>query len=76
MAVYNHYKRINAGLDPRRRHRAPEEQHPAGRSDRLRQDLLAQTLAKLLDVPFSIADATALTEAGYVGEDVENILLR
>src|SRR5918911_1497615 len=38
--------------------------------------LLAQTLAKLIDVPFSIADATALTEAGYVGEDVENILLR
>lgn len=38
--------------------------------------MLAQTLARLLDVPFSIADATALTEAGYVGEDVENILLR
>ena len=38
--------------------------------------LLAQTLAKILDVPFCIADATALTEAGYVGEDVENILLR
>ncbi len=38
--------------------------------------LLAQTLAKVLDVPFAIADATSLTEAGYVGEDVENILLR
>ena len=45
-------------------------------SDRLREDLLAQTLARMLNVPFAIADATALTEAGYVGEDVENILLK
>jgi ATP-dependent Clp protease ATP-binding subunit ClpX len=46
-------------------------------SNGLRQDiLLAQTLAKILNVPFAIADATSLTEAGYVGEDVENILLK
>ena len=51
------------------------ERH-AGRADRQRQALLAQTLARVLDVPFCIADATSLTEAGYVGEDVENILLR
>lgn len=75
VAVYNHYKRINAG----------------GKIDDVELDksnilllgptgvgktLLAQTLARMLDVPFCIADATALTEAGYVGEDVENILLR
>ena len=57
--------------------RAGQVQHPAARPDRLRQDpLLAQTLARMLNVPFAIADATALTEAGYVGEDVENILLK
>lgn len=75
VAVYNHYKRINA----------------ANRDDDIELDksnilligptgcgktLLAQTLARVLDVPFCIVDATALTEAGYVGEDVENILLR
>lgn len=75
VAVYNHYKRVNAG----------------GRVDEVEIDksnilligptgcgktLLAETLARILDVPFCIADATALTEAGYVGEDVENILLR
>src|SRR6478672_5141594 len=76
VAVYNHYKRINAGLDS-------DDDVELQKSNILLvaptgcgKTLLAQTLAKLLDVPFSIADATALTEAGYVGEDVENILLR
>jgi ATP-dependent Clp protease ATP-binding subunit ClpX len=76
VAVYNHYKRINAGLEA-------EDEVELLKSNILLvgptgcgKTLLAQTLAKLLDVPFSIADATALTEAGYVGEDVENILLR
>ncbi|MGH2531696.1 MAG: ATP-dependent Clp protease ATP-binding subunit ClpX [Thermomicrobiales bacterium] len=76
VAVYNHYKRINAGLEA-------EDDVELQKSNILLvgptgcgKTLLAQTLAKLLDVPFSIADATALTEAGYVGEDVENILLR
>jgi ATP-dependent Clp protease ATP-binding subunit ClpX len=76
VAVYNHYKRINAGIDP-------DDDIELQKSNILLvgptgcgKTLLAQTLAKLLDVPFSIADATALTEAGYVGEDVENILLK
>jgi ATP-dependent Clp protease ATP-binding subunit ClpX len=76
VAVYNHYKRINAGLNG-------DDDVELHKSNILLvgptgcgKTLLAQTLAKLLDVPFSIADATALTEAGYVGEDVENILLR
>jgi ATP-dependent Clp protease ATP-binding subunit ClpX len=75
VAVYNHYKRINEG----RREGEVELQKsnilligPTGCG----KTLLAQTLARMLDVPFTIADATALTEAGYVGEDVENILLR
>ena len=74
VAVYNHYKRVmagrNMGVD-------------LGKSNILMlgptgcgKTLLAQTLAKILGVPFAIADATALTEAGYVGEDVENILLK
>jgi ATP-dependent Clp protease ATP-binding subunit ClpX len=75
VAVYNHYKRVNAG------HLVDEVElqksnvmlvGPTGSG----KTLLAQTLAKVLDVPFCIADATSLTEAGYVGEDVENILLR
>jgi len=75
VAVYNHYKRINTGMQI--------EDVELGKSNILLvgptgsgKTLLAQTLAKVLDVPFCIADATALTEAGYVGEDVENILLR
>ncbi len=76
VAVYNHYKRINAGIES-------DDDVELQKSNILLvgptgcgKTLLAQTLARLLDVPFSIADATALTEAGYVGEDVENILLR
>jgi ATP-dependent Clp protease ATP-binding subunit ClpX len=75
VAVYNHYKRVNAG------HAVDEVElqksnvllvGPTGSG----KTLLAQTLARVLDVPFCIPDATSLTEAGYVGEDVENILLR
>jgi ATP-dependent Clp protease ATP-binding subunit ClpX len=75
VAVYNHYKRVNAGQTV--------DDVELGKSNVLLvgptgsgKTLLAQTLAKVLDVPFCIADATSLTEAGYVGEDVENILLR
>jgi ATP-dependent Clp protease ATP-binding subunit ClpX len=74
VAVYNHYKRITNG-----RYLGVELQKsnilmlgPTGSG----KTMLAQTLARLLNVPFAIADATALTEAGYVGEDVENILLK
>ncbi len=76
VAVYNHYKRVSAEGQG-------DENVELQKSNILLvgptgcgKTLLAQTMAKLLDVPFSIADATALTEAGYVGEDVENILLR
>ncbi len=75
VAVYNHYKRIQVGPQ--------EEDIELHKSNILLlgptgcgKTLLAQTLAKILNVPFAIADATALTEAGYVGEDVENILLK
>src|SRR5258707_5811997 len=75
VAVHNHYKRIESGND----NGAVELQKsnilligPTGSG----KTLLAQTLAKMLRVPFTIADATTLTEAGYVGEDVENIILR
>ena len=74
VAVYNHYKRIMADLD----HEVEIQKSnvlmlgPTGSG----KTLLAQTLAKVLNVPFAIADATTLTEAGYVGEDVENILLK
>jgi ATP-dependent Clp protease ATP-binding subunit ClpX len=75
VAVYNHYKRVNAGMqieDVELQKSNILLVGPTGCG----KTLLAQTLAKVLDVPFCIADATALTEAGYVGEDVENILLR
>ncbi len=76
VAVYNHYKRIQVG--PQTADGVELQKSnilllgPTGCG----KTLLAQTLAKILDVPFAIADATALTEAGYVGEDVENILLK
>ena len=75
VAVYNHYKRVRMGQD--------ESEVELQKSNILLlgptgcgKTLLAQTLARILNVPFAIADATALTEAGYVGEDVENILLK
>ncbi|SOD72960.1 ATP-dependent Clp protease ATP-binding subunit ClpX [Jatrophihabitans sp. GAS493] len=80
VAVYNHYKRVQVGEGkPRSADSAVELAKsnilllgPTGSG----KTLLAQTLARMLNVPFAIADATALTEAGYVGEDVENILLK
>jgi ATP-dependent Clp protease ATP-binding subunit ClpX len=75
VAVYNHYKRVQMGTE--------EDEVELQKSNILLlgptgcgKTLLAQTLARILNVPFAIADATALTEAGYVGEDVENILLK
>ncbi len=87
VAVYNHYKRIQAGdrvrPETREGREARDETVELAKSNILLlgptgcgKTYLAQTLAKLLNVPFAIADATALTEAGYVGEDVENILLK
>ncbi len=75
VAVYNHYKRTstamkNSGIEVQKSNILLIGPTGCGKT------LLAQTLAKILDVPFAIADATSLTEAGYVGEDVENILLR
>ena len=73
VSVYNHYKRIHFGNDDVELAKSNVLlMGPTG----VGKTLLAQTLAKILDVPFAIADATTLTEAGYVGEDVENILLR
>jgi ATP-dependent Clp protease ATP-binding subunit ClpX len=76
VAVYNHYKRVRAGLQLRDEVELQKSNilliGPTGCG----KTLLAQTLARMLNVPFAIADATALTEAGYVGEDVENILLK
>ena len=78
VAVYNHYKRVQSGDTGKR-----EDSVELAKSNILLlgptgcgKTLLAQTLARMLNVPFAIADATALTEAGYVGEDVENILLK
>ena len=77
VAVYNHYKRVQFGSGHDDRGRAGQVQHPAASGPTgCGKTLLAQTLARMLNVPFAIADATALTEAGYVGEDVENILLK
>ena len=77
VAVYNHYKRVALGLG------SDDDEVELAKSNIMLlgptgcgKTLLAQTLARILDVPFAIADATALTEAGYVGEDVENILLK
>jgi len=87
VAVYNHYKRVQAGLQPGGsmgpgKH-SKDEAVEVAKSNILvigptgcGKTYLAQTLARMLNVPFAIADATALTEAGYVGEDVENILLK
>ena len=75
VAVYNHYKRINAGEssdDVELQKSNIIMLGPTGCG----KTMLAQTLAKILNVPFAMADATSLTEAGYVGEDVENILLK
>ena len=87
VAVYNHYKRILSGEDDKgkkgKKSASAEEDVELQKSNVLLigptgvgKTYLAQTLAKTLEVPFAIADATTLTEAGYVGEDVENILLR
>ena len=77
VAVYNHYKRLQTNFS------ASDDDVELQKSNIVMvgptgsgKTLLAQTLARLLDVPFAIADATSLTEAGYVGEDVENCLLK
>ena len=78
VAVYNHYKRLRHNKEGKDKNPVEIQKSnillvgPTGSG----KTLLAQTLAKLLDVPFAVADATTLTEAGYVGDDVENILLR
>ena len=82
VAVYNHYKRLSF-LEAKKSGKSSQDEVELQKSNILLigptgcgKTLLAQTLAELLDVPFAVADATTLTEAGYVGEDVENILLR
>ena len=83
VAVYNHYKRVQAQASSPARRATEDELVELGKSNILLigptgcgKTYLAQTLARMLNVPFAMADATALTEAGYVGEDVENILLK
>ena len=83
VAVYNHYKRIQSEANVPRARRAEDDGVELGKSNILLlgptgcgKTYLAQTMARQLNVPFAMADATALTEAGYVGEDVENILLK
>lgn len=72
VAVYNHYKRVNSKSDIEIQKSNVLLLGPTGSG----KTLLATTLAKMLDVPFAVADATSLTEAGYVGEDVENVILK
>jgi ATP-dependent Clp protease ATP-binding subunit ClpX len=83
VAVYNHYKRVQAGVSAGTQRHKGDEVVELAKSNILvigptgcGKTYLAQTMARMLNVPFAIADATALTEAGYVGEDVENILLK
>ena len=83
VAVYNHYKRIANEEEMMAKHEKNDDDVEIQKSNILLlgptgcgKTLLASTLAKILNVPFAIADATTLTEAGYVGEDVENILLK
>jgi ATP-dependent Clp protease ATP-binding subunit ClpX len=83
VAVYNHYKRVQSGVAIGTSKSSKEDAVEVAKSNILvmgptgcGKTYLAQTLARMLNVPFAIADATALTEAGYVGEDVENILLK
>jgi len=83
VAVYNHYKRVQAGVTAGASKSNKDDAVEVAKSNILvigptgcGKTYLAQTLARMLNVPFAIADATALTEAGYVGEDVENILLK
>ncbi|MCZ4497913.1 MAG: ATP-dependent Clp protease ATP-binding subunit ClpX [Marmoricola sp.] len=83
VAVYNHYKRVQSGVAAGTSKTSKEDVVEVAKSNILvmgptgcGKTYLAQTLARMLNVPFAIADATALTEAGYVGEDVENILLK
>jgi ATP-dependent Clp protease ATP-binding subunit ClpX len=84
VAVYNHYKRVQSGVQVgSSKHSSKDDTVEVAKSNILvigptgcGKTYLAQTLARMLNVPFAIADATALTEAGYVGEDVENILLK
>ncbi|MGB6169817.1 MAG: ATP-dependent Clp protease ATP-binding subunit ClpX, partial [Geitlerinemataceae cyanobacterium] len=84
VAVYNHYKRLNVAQQAKMRAKGSNEDGVELQKSNILligptgcgKTLLAQTLAKFLDVPFAVADATTRTEAGYVGEDVENILLR
>lgn len=88
VAVYNHYKRIQAGTAPKAASLGEDPAHALDDVEVAKSNILligptgcgktylAQTLARRLNVPFAVADATALTEAGYVGEDVENILLK